>query len=51
MSGFVPGEWEWILEYSDFEKDVSVFISNDLKPALQCSKSAKNENQALGRMV
>ena len=41
MSRLVPGEWEWILESSDFEKDVGVFISNDLKPALQCSKAEK----------
>ena len=29
MSGFVPGEWEWILEYSDCDKDDGFFISNN----------------------
>ena len=50
MSGLVPGDWEWVLEASNFEKDVGVHISNDLKPSLQCSKSAKKANQTLGRM-
>ena len=50
-SGLVPGEWEWILESSDFERDVGVFINNDLKPALQCSKAARKANQTLGRMA
>ena len=33
------------------KKDVDVFICNDLKPALQCSKAAKKANQTLGRMA
>ena len=33
------------------KKDVDVFICNDLKPALQCSKAAKKANQTLGRIT
>ena len=50
MSGFAPGEWEWILESSDFDKDDGFFISNDLKPVLQRSNAAKKADQTLGRM-
>ena len=32
------------------EKDLGVFISNDLKPALQCQKAANKANSVLGRM-
>ena len=38
------------LEASEWEKDVGVIVSNDLKPSLQCSKAAAKANQVLGQI-
>ena len=38
------------LEATEWEKDVGVIVSNDLKPSLQCSKAAAKANQVLGQI-
>ena len=35
----------------EFEKDVGVIISSDLKPSIQCSKAASKANTILGMMA
>ena len=38
------------LEATEWEKDVGVVVSNDLKPSLQCAKAAAKANQVLGQI-
>ena len=45
MGGHAPGGQ--ILDSVCSEKDLGVFISNDLKPALQCQKAANKANSVL----
>ena len=39
------------LQKEQSEKDLGVYISNDLKPSVQCQKAAKKANGVLGRMA
>ena len=39
------------LETVEEEKDLGVWIQNDLKPSLQCAKAAKSANGALGMLL
>ena len=38
------------VEATEWEKDVGVIVSNDLKPSLQCAKAAANANQVRGQI-
>ena len=40
-----------VLEASDKEKDVGVFIQEDLKPTKQCASAAAKANSILGQMA
>ena len=48
MNGYAPSGT--VLENATEEKDVGVWISNSLKPSVQCQKAANRANSILGQM-